>query len=88
MHLESNLERPSDGHRVRADKKIDAMASSFKEIGDGYAKDSFSVFYFGKKIEGASASTFKFWMMVTQKMHSTYSIMERRLKMPRPPHSK
>jgi len=41
------------------DKKIDAMASSFKEIGDGYAKDSFSVFYFGKKIEGASASTFK-----------------------------
>ena len=41
------------------DKKIDAMASSFKEIGDGYAKDAFNVFYYGKKIDGASASTFK-----------------------------
>ena len=42
------------------DKKIDAMASSFKEIGDGYAKDAFNVFYYGKKIDGASASTFKY----------------------------
>ena len=41
------------------DKKIDAMASSFKEIGDGYAKDAFNVFYYGKKVDGASASTFK-----------------------------
>ena len=41
------------------DKNIDAMASSFKEIGDGYAKDAFNVFYYGKKIDGASASTFK-----------------------------
>ena len=36
------------------------MASSFKEIGDGYAKDAFNVFYYGKKVDGASASTFKY----------------------------
>ena len=41
------------------DKKIDAMASTFKEIGDGYAKDAFNVFYYGKKIEDANGSTFK-----------------------------
>lgn len=40
-------------------KKIDAMASTFKEIGNGYAKDSFNVFYYGEKIEGATASSFK-----------------------------
>ena len=40
-------------------KKIDAMPSTFKEIGNGYAKDSFNVYYYGKKLEGAMASTFK-----------------------------
>lgn len=40
-------------------KKLDAIASSFKEIGNGYAKDAFNVYYYGEKIEGASASTFK-----------------------------
>lgn len=41
------------------DKKIDAVASSFKEIGGGYAKDAFNVFLYGKKIDGATAATFK-----------------------------
>ena len=40
------------------DKKIDAMASSFKDLGGGYAKDAFNVFYYGKKMD-ASAPTFK-----------------------------
>lgn len=42
------------------DKKIDAMASSFKELGGGYAKDAFNVFYYGEKVEGAWASSFKY----------------------------
>lgn len=42
------------------DKKIDAVPTSFKEIGGGYAKDAFNVFYEGMKVEGASASTFKY----------------------------
>ena len=42
------------------DKKIDAMASSFVDLGGGYAKDSFSVFYRGNKVEGAVASSFKY----------------------------
>lgn len=42
------------------DKKIDAMPSTFKELGGGYAKDSFTVFYCGEKVEGAMASTFKY----------------------------
>lgn len=41
------------------DKKIDAMAATFKDIGNGYAKDAFNVFYYGMRIDGASASTFK-----------------------------
>lgn len=41
------------------DKKIDAMPSSFVELGDGYAKDAFNVFYYGNKVEGAMASSFK-----------------------------
>jgi len=41
------------------DKKIDAIAFSFKDIGDGYAKDAFNVFYYGKKLDGATAATFK-----------------------------
>ena len=41
------------------DKKIDAMAATFKEIGNGYAKDAFNVFYYGTKIEDANGSTFK-----------------------------
>ena len=42
------------------DKKLDATAATFKEIGGGYAKDAFNVFYYGKKVEGASAATFKY----------------------------
>ena len=41
------------------DKKIDATASSFEELGDGYAKDSFNAFYCGEKIKGCMASSFK-----------------------------
>ena len=41
-------------------KKLDAMASSFKELGGGYAKDAFNVFYYGEKVEGAMASSFKY----------------------------
>lgn len=41
------------------DKKIDAMASTFVELGGGYAKDSFSVFYFGEKLKGCMASSFE-----------------------------
>lgn len=36
----------------------DATASSFTLLGRGYAKDSFRVFYKGKKIDGATASSF------------------------------
>ena len=42
------------------DKKIDAMASSFTDLGGGYGKDSFNVFYRGTKVEGAMASSFKY----------------------------
>lgn len=41
------------------DKKIDAMASSFVDLGGGYAKDSFNVYYFGEKIKGCMASNFE-----------------------------
>ena len=40
------------------DKKIDASASSFKDIGNGYAKDAFNVYYYGEKLKGAWASSF------------------------------
>ena len=40
------------------DKKIDAMASTFQDLGGGYAKDSFNVFYFGEKLKGCMASSF------------------------------
>ena len=42
------------------DKKVDAMASSFEELGGGYAKDAFNVFYCGEKVEGAMVSSFKY----------------------------
>ena len=42
------------------DKKIDAMAATFVELGGGYAKDSFNVYYRGNKVEGAMASSFKY----------------------------
>jgi len=42
------------------DKKLDAMASSFVELGGGYAKDSFNVYYCGEKVKGAWASSFKY----------------------------
>ena len=41
-------------------KKIDAMASSFVDLGGGYAKDSFNVYYHGNKVEGAMASSFRY----------------------------
>ena len=40
-------------------KKIDAMASSFVDLGGGYAKDSFNVYYFGEKLKGCMASNFE-----------------------------
>ncbi len=40
------------------DKKLDAMPSTFQDLGGGYAKDSFNVFYYGEKIKGANGSTF------------------------------
>jgi hypothetical protein len=36
------------------------MAANFQILEGGYAKDSFSVFYRGNKVEGAMASTFKY----------------------------
>ena len=42
------------------DKKLDATASSFVELGGGYAKDSFNVYYCGEKVKGAWASSFKY----------------------------
>ena len=42
------------------DKKLDAIASSFVELGGGYAKDSFNVYYYGEKVKGAWASSFKY----------------------------
>ena len=42
------------------EKKLDAIASSFVELGGGYAKDSFNVYYRGNKVEGAIASSFKY----------------------------
>ena len=41
------------------DKKIDAMASSFVDLGGGYGKDSFNVYYFGEKLKGCMASSFE-----------------------------
>ena len=40
-------------------KRIDAMASSFVDLGGGYAKDSFNVYYFGEKLKGCMASNFE-----------------------------
>ena len=42
------------------DKKIDAVANSFRELGGGYAKDAFNVFYYGEKVIGAVASSFEY----------------------------
>lgn len=42
------------------DRKLDAMPSTFKELGGGYAKDAFNVYYYGDKVEGAVASSFKY----------------------------
>ena len=39
-------------------KKIDAQATTFVELGGGYAKDAFSVYYFGEKIKGSMAANF------------------------------
>ena len=41
------------------DKKIDAMASSFVDLGGGYAKDSFRVYYLGEMLKGCMASSFE-----------------------------
>ena len=41
------------------DKKIDAMAANFVELGGGYAKDSFNVYYFGEKFKGCMAANFE-----------------------------
>ena len=40
-------------------KKINAMASSFVDLGGGYAKDTFNVYYFGEKLKGCMASNFE-----------------------------
>ncbi|MBP5393510.1 MAG: DKNYY domain-containing protein [Bacteroidaceae bacterium] len=41
-------------------RKLNAMASSFEDLGGGYAKDSFDVYYCGEKVKGAMASSFKY----------------------------
>lgn len=40
-------------------KKISDSPRSFKDLGWGYGKDAFDVYYMGRKIEGAFTSTFK-----------------------------
>lgn len=40
------------------DRRIDAMASSFVDLGGGYAKDNLDVYYCGKKVRGPMASSF------------------------------
>lgn len=39
-------------------KKIDANATTFVELGGGYAKDAFNVYYFGEKIKGSMSANF------------------------------
>lgn len=41
------------------DKKIDAIPASFSELGGGYAKDAFNVYFYGVKLNGCMASSFK-----------------------------
>ena len=41
-------------------RKLGAMASSFEELGGGYARDAFDVYYCGEKVKGAMASSFKY----------------------------
>ena len=36
-----------------------ASASSFVDLGDGYGKDNWKVFYCGEEVKGASASSFE-----------------------------
>ena len=43
-----------DGKKIK-----DASASTFKELGNGYAKDSFNVYYFGNTIPDCSPNTFQ-----------------------------
>ena len=40
-------------------KKIDAIASSFEDLGCGYARDAFNVFYYGERVDGTWAKSFK-----------------------------
>ena len=40
-------------------RKISSSASSFKDLGWGYGKDAFEVYYMGNKVSGASSSSFK-----------------------------
>ena len=65
---DKNLEKP-DAHRgyfkttfnvYYGDRKLNAMASSFVDLGGGYGKDSFDVYYCGEKVKGAMASSFKY----------------------------
>ena len=48
-----------DGHQSYRCFENDASASSFKDLGYGYGKDSFDVYFCGKKISGASANSFR-----------------------------
>ena len=40
-------------------ERISASARSFKDLGWGYGKDAFDVYYMGDKVSGASSSSFK-----------------------------
>ncbi len=40
-------------------KKISDCAKSFQDLGWGYGKDTFDVYYMGKKVNGAISSSFK-----------------------------
>lgn len=66
--IETDSEGEAPGHRayrvIRNEvfyhgRRIEASASRFQDLGMGYAKDAFHVFYRGKIIESASAPTFQ-----------------------------
>ena len=53
-YVVTNFDVMFDGRKVQG-----ASANSFKDLHDGYGKDSFSAYYFGEKIQGVMGSSFK-----------------------------
>ena len=64
-NMDRDIQEPHRGYHKTSfsvyygDKKIDAIPSQFVELDYGYAKDSFSVFFLGEKIKGATCSSFE-----------------------------